>query len=511
MAIRTDVAVNWELSPRLIEIENPSTEFSAQDSGDTLRSLEHLPNAGYDTFSHDYIIDLSGKEDLGGGTSVGITLVYRDAQVAFGRTASRSSGTVTTGSSTQLIDSLADFVTDLVQRGDWVINFTDQSVTEVLEVVDLNTLNVRTLSDGTDNDFDIGDVYKVWEVAECSLAGGNHTAQDDAETTINPLFTTFGRFASIAASSSATLQSAEQLEAASFAGKEGLGCHIAPTSGSDTGVLPGRREEPVKTETKLDEVLSDRGFRNVYVIESLTITAVHTSEHVWFGDNPQTTIITLDNSCDVTNHKFQDCFIQGKLDSGNIIWECIVGSITNANGFIYQSTLIGPIVVSDNLSIERCWVAPTATNQEVTIDFTSLANVVLISSWNGGRVLVKNMTTGSILHMQGTGGKITLDSTNTGGTARIYGAIELVDNSTIDVLDDDTTQSLTNTFNMTEDYPVDGQSSATPAQMLYSINQMLSEFARTGVLVSVKKRDGTQAFELTLDSATAPTSSTQTA
>ena len=62
---------------------------------------------------------------------------------------------------------------------------------------------------------------------------------------------------------------------------------------------------------------------------------------------------------------------------------------------------------------------------------------------------------------------------------------------------------------LVEDYPVDGQSAATVAQMLYSINQLLSEFARTGTVVSIKKRDGTEAFQLTLDSATAPTTSTQ--
>ena len=65
------------------------------------------------------------------------------------------------------------------------------------------------------------------------------------------------------------------------------------------------------------------------------------------------------------------------------------------------------------------------------------------------------------------------------------------------------------TESLTEDYPVDGQSAATPAQILYSINQMLSEFARSGTTVSIKKRDGTEAFQLTLDSATNPTSSTQ--
>lgn len=63
--------------------------------------------------------------------------------------------------------------------------------------------------------------------------------------------------------------------------------------------------------------------------------------------------------------------------------------------------------------------------------------------------------------------------------------------------------------NMTEDYPVDGQSGMSISQSLYAITQMLSEFQRTGTSVSIKKRDGTEAFELTLDSATTPTSTTQ--
>ena len=65
------------------------------------------------------------------------------------------------------------------------------------------------------------------------------------------------------------------------------------------------------------------------------------------------------------------------------------------------------------------------------------------------------------------------------------------------------------TNDLVEAYPVDGQSSTTPTRLLYSINQLLSEFARSGVVVSVKQRDGSEAFQLTLDSATAPTQSTQ--
>ena len=200
MAVRTDVSIDQTKSPRIAEITSTSGEMTVQDSHDTLVRLEDDPwNKTYAK-----LVSTAGKEDLGGGVTVGLTTTLNDVQYAPQRTASRSSGTATTGSSTQLIDNLADFVTDGVQRGDWVINFTDQSVTEVIEVVDLNTLTVRALTDGTDNDFDIGDAYKVWEVSEFALTGGNFVAIDSSEVNINPLFTTFGRFVTKAAASSAT-------------------------------------------------------------------------------------------------------------------------------------------------------------------------------------------------------------------------------------------------------------------------------------------------------------------
>lgn len=62
---------------------------------------------------------------------------------------------------------------------------------------------------------------------------------------------------------------------------------------------------------------------------------------------------------------------------------------------------------------------------------------------------------------------------------------------------------------MTEAYPADGVSAITPAQAMYAVLQLLSEFARTGTTVSVKKRDGTEAFTLLLDSATEPTTVNQ--
>lgn len=238
----------------------------------------------------------------------------------------------------------------------------------------------------------------------------------------------------------------EFLQLSTFTGKQGVGVHLDPLNASgnaidETEYPAGIRKVPCLTEDNFETIANENGFRNIYVLSSMTLNNDHSGEnHVFIGDSPQNVVITVDAGSDLSDSKFQDCYITGKLGptGGNIIWECVVGSITNANGFIYQSTIEGPIVVSDNLSIERCWVAPSATNQEFELDFNNLAKTVLISSWNGGRIVVKNMVSGSIMHAHSVGGKVTIDASCTGGTARIYGGFEIVDNGSLDALDNDT-------------------------------------------------------------------------
>ena len=203
MAVRTDVSIDQTKSPRIAEITSTSSEITVQDSHDTLVRLED----DHWNKTYDKLVSTAGKEDLGGGVAVGLTTTLNNVQYAPQRTASRSSGTVTTADTDGkvLTDSLATFQTDGVQRGDWVINFTDESVTEVVTVNSETQLTCRALSDGTDNQFGLNDAYKVWEVSEFNFTGGNFVAIDSGDISINPMFTTFGRFVTKAAASSATL------------------------------------------------------------------------------------------------------------------------------------------------------------------------------------------------------------------------------------------------------------------------------------------------------------------
>ena len=79
MAFRDDVAVDWEVSPRIITVAAPSDEITTQDLHDTLRTLEALPSALDDPS----IVESSGKEVLTTTTRVGLTVTLLNARLAF--------------------------------------------------------------------------------------------------------------------------------------------------------------------------------------------------------------------------------------------------------------------------------------------------------------------------------------------------------------------------------------------------------------------------------------------
>ena len=80
MAIRNDIEVNWNVNPRIVTIQTPSTSCTMQDLYDTLRHLE----SNSVSMDDGVIVDASGKEPLdASGTKVGITVSLLNAKVGF--------------------------------------------------------------------------------------------------------------------------------------------------------------------------------------------------------------------------------------------------------------------------------------------------------------------------------------------------------------------------------------------------------------------------------------------
>ena len=100
MTTRYDVAVDWNESPRVVEVAAPSYEFIMQDVVDTLRKQED----SFRGMSESRLLSAAGKEELGGGVRVGITVSLENTLIAFeGRTTPAQVGTATSNSGTPIV------------------------------------------------------------------------------------------------------------------------------------------------------------------------------------------------------------------------------------------------------------------------------------------------------------------------------------------------------------------------------------------------------------------------
>jgi len=73
------ITVDPDVTPRIVTVDLPDVTIGIQELHDLIRQWEHLSV----NLSYDKIINAGGKEALGGGNFVGITMTMLNAQLAF--------------------------------------------------------------------------------------------------------------------------------------------------------------------------------------------------------------------------------------------------------------------------------------------------------------------------------------------------------------------------------------------------------------------------------------------
>jgi len=217
MTTRSDITIDYTLSPRVARLAAPETNLSLQDFVDTLRVAE----SAFQGMSYPYLISASGKEDLGDGVTVGITVQEQNCRLAFEsrRTPAVDEGTVTTPSGApnavgryQFVDTGADFVTAGVEAGSLVINWTDRSMADVVRVINATTLEIEALVNGTDNQMEAADVYSVFNIVQVKVSAGNLTAVDELAAAINAVLPTAFTQVVVAQASQSTIVNLSSIE-----------------------------------------------------------------------------------------------------------------------------------------------------------------------------------------------------------------------------------------------------------------------------------------------------------
>lgn len=466
MATREDVVVDFEPSPRIAIVDAPSVEFVVQDIVDTLRKRE-------DTFrgmSETKLLDASGKQDLGGGTSVGITADLQDTQIAFeGRTDPAETGTVTTGSSApigdspprkegliELIDINADFLTANIQRGSLVINFDDQSVAEVYSVISPTTLITRKLSNGITNTFQIGDNYHVFNIIQCELVGGNLVGTDENGTKISPISpTAFTQIVRVAATSStiidpvvpptATENAAAVWEysttnAVTSDSYGELGrrsafndyIYLDTTGGTAGTAWPlGTTTSPVNNMADAVAIGIANGIYEIRVADDATVLATdNINGFTIIGSRNDTSVITVDSGASTQFTTFSNTTLTGTLSGRVVIRDSIVDNLDGVQGVIHQTVIEDGGIQLAPTTTGSTYILDSFGSDGAFIDYAGVtAHDVDIRNFNGG-LAITNKTDTSDLSIDFNSGELTLDNTTTTGDITLRGIYNLENNST---------------------------------------------------------------------------------
>jgi len=437
MTTRNDVTVDYIPSPRVAEVASPSLQINMQDLVDTLRIDEEGFSRG---LSYPKLLDATGKQPLGGGVSVGITVALQNLLLAFEpRTTPAETGTVTTGSGAPIAgeisftDTAADFDAAGVKRGSLVINFTDHSIADVVSVDGTDTLTTKVLVNGIDNTFEIGDVYHVFNIIQCQVEGGNLTAVDDAQSDIDPILPTAFTQVVRTSSSSATLQEQADIQYASFNG----GVWVDLDDGTPGTIFPtGTQRQPVNNFTNALSIANTRGFLTMYMLGSAIIDDSNDfTDFKFFGQGQNLTTLTLDPDATFVNASFVDATVTGTLDGDSHIEDCVIEDLNFVSGVITRC-LFNPGTItlggSKTAHFINCASGVPGLAMPI-IDLGGSGQPLALRNYNGGIKLVNKSGTESV-SVDLNSGQIVLGSTVTNGTIVARGVGRLVDEAGDDIV-----------------------------------------------------------------------------
>jgi hypothetical protein len=427
MAVIQGVTVNWRLSPRVITIPITESEITIDDLQDTLLDLEDDDEG----MVWPHLRETSGGEALGAGVTVGITTELQNAQLAFAaRTTSSSEGTATTGNAAgiKLIDSAASFETDGVSNGDVIVNFTDKSVASVITVDSQIQITHEPLADGTGNDWDVNDEYKIWPWTVCEVTGGNCVAVDDVAAEIDPVLPRFGVSYLRTSSSSATLQELSAIQFSSFNG----GVTVDIANGVSGTVFPvGTPQDPVNNMADALTIAAARGFTAFFINGNVTLdSGLNYEQYSFYGESMDKTTITVSSSAQTEKCEFYECTITGTLDGLCKVKNAAIANLDYVSGVIELCILQGEIVLGGgaNAYFLDCW-AGTLLGVPPSIDMGGSGQTLVMQNFNG-YIQWKNKSGSDQANASLNAGWVMLDSTITAGAVTIIGVGHVEDNST---------------------------------------------------------------------------------
>lgn len=413
------ITVRPDLSPRLVIVDLPDTEITVQQAVDLIRDWED----SMEGMSYPRIVDAAGKEALGGGVEVGITVTLQNAQIYFAaRNTVHASGTATSaGASGEfLTDSVATFLDDGISVGDTLFNSTTGAMATVVDVTGDTQLQTLPLYGGTRQDWQIGDAYGVYLNEQCNISGGNMVAVDGLGASIPPILASPNTQVVRTASSSATSQQLAAIEYAAFNNAVWINVDSPHSEGgyAEVGRPIGTPQDPVNNVPAAVAIQAEKGLpKEIRILGNLTVgTGDDLTGFRIVGQNAARTTFTINPIAVVGKAEILECFVTGTLDDQCIVRNCYVQDLTYFQGFLFQSEIGGTITLGGNAQADilQCYSGVAGTNTP-TIDMGGSGNSLGLRAYSGGiKIINKTGPEGVSIDFISGQAKVDLDTCTNG-------------------------------------------------------------------------------------------------
>lgn len=228
---------------------------------------------------------------------------------------------------------------------------------------------------------------------------------------------------SVRSANSAGLQDLSTLLASAYQGKVVIDS-VTGQTGTSTPV--GTFSSPVNNIADAIGIATIQGLPELYFNRAMTIAGDDLSSgYSLVGGSPFFTI-TAETSADLTNCSIENMTIAGELDGVNVVRRSRILNITGTNGLINECLIGGSISITGDTTISSCY-SGQGGHDYPTI-YVGAGNLLLRDF--KGSIGVAGVTQG--IHSVGvsSGGRIVLDSSNTGGEIYVRGMpYEIINNT----------------------------------------------------------------------------------
>lgn len=232
---------------------------------------------------------------------------------------------------------------------------------------------------------------------------------------------------SVRSSNSAGLTSAPEIQYGLFQNKVTIN---VVDGEAGTGYPLGTATRPVNNLTDALTIATSRGFKTIHVIGNLTIESIPDGTLDGFTFEGQgTTISTITiNDNQLIRCTFKDCTLTGTFTTGsvqNLVYDCVVGNITNLNFDAKNSILTGTIILNSASAVNLYNCIDGVSGSETPIVELNECTSLGIWGYSGGIKLTNIITVGTNISFNAPSGRLIVDSTDTQGSiiARGVGSI----------------------------------------------------------------------------------------